>query len=52
MKLIVASLLCVLAYAATAYFRADHGITQRLVHVIEIGPDHPPKAYDIVEDVK
>lgn len=27
-------------------------IQQRLVHVIEIGPDEPPKNYVLMEDVK
>ena len=27
-------------------------IKQRLVQVIEIGPNHPPKQYVVLEDVK
>jgi hypothetical protein len=53
MKLIFASLLCVSAYASALYFKGTKPvIEQRIVHVIEIGPGHPPKAYDLVEDVK
>lgn len=50
MKLIVASVICLSAYGSCLYFRPPL-ITQRLVHVIEIGPDHPPKYYDLLEDV-
>ncbi len=40
-----------IAYGERVYF-SHPIIAQRLVHIIEIGPDHPPKYYDLLEDVK
>lgn len=51
MKLIFASVVGLSTYGSWVYFNQPL-ITQRLVHVIEIGPDHPPKYYDLLEDVK
>lgn len=53
MKLIFALSLITTASASFTCFNGHREvIQQRLVHVIEIGPDHPPKYYDVVEDVK
>lgn len=52
MKLLFALSLITTASASFTYFNGHREvIQQRLVHVIEIGPDHLPKYYDLLEDV-